>query len=112
MATARRRGQSQEHDLYGPAKPAAWLSTMEMADISVEEQHRLATRRRRSALEDHADQNKILVADVERRFFAHPDRRFTDRAKALRWLAEHPQEPSGLNIRARRQAQLNRGALP
>ncbi len=107
MATARwRRVPPQEQDLYGPAKPTAWLSTMEMAHSSVEEQQRMAAQRRRSALEQYARQHRMLAADVERRFLVHPDRRFTDRAEALRWLDEHPSEPSGLDIKARRVKRL------
>ncbi len=108
MATAHRRGQPQEHDLFGPARPAAWLSPQELTDMSVEEQHRLAATRRRSALEDYARQHRVLVADVERRFLVHPDCQFTDRAEALRWIAEEVTVQSGRDIRARRVVALAR----
>lgn len=105
MATARRRNAPQEQDLYGPAKPAAWLSPQELTDMPVEEQHRLAATRRRSVLEDYARQHRMLVGDVDRRFLVHPDRRFTDRAETLRWLARHGWQGSG-DIERRRRARL------
>ncbi len=106
MATARRRSQPPEQDLYGPAKPAAWLSPQELAESSVQEQHRIAAARRKAVTEEYAREHRMLVADVERRFLVHPDHKFTDRREALRRLAEHPSEPSGLDIRARRVARL------
>ncbi len=106
MATVRRRGQPQERDLYGPARPATWLDEQELADLSLEEQHQLATARRRCALDAYARERRMSYADVERWFLVHPERKFTDRAEALRWIAEHVTEASGLDIPARRLVRL------
>lgn len=80
MATARRRSQPQEPDLYGPGKPVAWLSLQELSDMSAEAQHRLAATRRRAAVEEYARQHRMLIGDVERQFMVRPDHRSSDRA--------------------------------
>lgn len=85
--------------------PAFWLSRAEMACLPVHDQWQLASVRRRASIVEYAQAHGLLIGEAERRFLVAPDKKYTDRSAALRWITDHGQA-SGLGIDQRRRASL------